>query len=189
MGRPKLILPLEGGGTVISRVVRSLLTGGASAVLVVAPPRTQAGSIELATQAQESGGTVLHLEQPTPDMRATVEAGLDFLAIGAPSFQGVLITPGDTPTIDGSSVARVVECFRADPTRIVVPAFEGRRGHPLLLPWRVALKIPSLPEGVGINQLLVETSEAVSELPLEESEILVDVDTPEDYEPLAPREH
>jgi len=38
MGRPKLTLPVRGGGTVIGRVLRALRDGGAERVFLVAPP-------------------------------------------------------------------------------------------------------------------------------------------------------
>ena len=35
------------------------------------------------------------------------------------------------------------------PDRIVIPSHNGRRGHPIVLPWTIAAQIHSLPAGVG----------------------------------------
>ncbi len=78
-------------------------------------------------------------------------------------------------------MARLIAASIASPGRIIVPRHDSRRGHPLLLPWHFARQIPSLPTGVGVNALLSIHSDAVKYLPIDDSDLLDDLDTPGDY--------
>jgi molybdenum cofactor cytidylyltransferase len=180
MGRPKLVLGL-GSESVIQRVVRALRQGGAEPVLVVAPVRTKPGAIELADQARREGARVFHCPEPTPDMRATVCVGLAALRETGRPPAGLLLAPGDCPGLRPELVARVMAQFRDDPTRLVVPVYQGKRGHPLALPWALAAAIPELPEGTGVKALLDQYPERLRELPVADRGAVSDLDTPEDY--------
>src|SRR5205823_5578166 len=97
MGRPKLALPL-GGRTVLERVVASLREAGVEHVLVVIGPHVP----QLAALAERAGAHVLQLAEETPDMRATVEAGLRWLEERfhpAPDDRWLLV-PADHPTLN-----------------------------------------------------------------------------------------
>lgn len=178
MGRPKLLLKI-GGQTVIARVVGALLDGGVDAVVVVVSPPEQEGARHLARAAAEAGAIVEVLPSPTADMRATIERGIANLDRLSP--EGVLIAPGDSVGLSVGLVAEVIARFRSDPSRIVVPVREGRRGHPLALPWREALAIAGLPPGVGVNALLRERSDVVDPVEVAGDGHDADLDTPDDY--------
>jgi molybdenum cofactor cytidylyltransferase len=181
MGRPKLTLGL-GDASVIQRVVRALEGGGADHVFVVAPPVPEAGSVVLANHARVEGAWVVHCPQPTPDMRATVEVGLDELSHGlVPPPDGLLLCPGDSPRISAGLVKQVLARFRLDPTRVVVPVHAGKKGHPVALPWALARAIPGLPAGVGINALVESEGDRVVRLEVDDPGAVIDLDTPEDY--------
>src|SRR5262245_45158536 len=152
MGRPKLTLPL-GGTTVIARVVSALREGGAGRVIVVAPPIEVGGAEALIAEAKAHGAEVVVPEGPTADMRASVELGLARLA-ESEAPDGVLLAPGDSPGITAELVARVVAHFARDTSRIVVPACAGRRGHPVVWPWGIAMQVAGLPSGAGVNAIL-----------------------------------
>lgn len=181
MGRPKLVLEV-GPLSVIERVVRSLVLGGAGPVLVVAPPPTENGSITLADLARGEGAEVVHCERPTPDMRATVEQGLDLLAKRTPPPTGVLLCPADLPGITPEVVRRVVAQFATDPSRIVVPVHAGRRGHPIAIPWSLALAVRILPPGKGVNELLRTAPHLIANLEVPDPDTFDDLDTPEEYQ-------
>ena len=179
MGRPKLILPL-GGMPLIARVVAALRDGGAGRVIVVAPPASSPGAPELVEAARGEGAELVIAPTPPPDMRASVELGLAYLDDG-PSPSSLLLTPGDSPGIHVRAVARVIRRAAEAPGRIVVPRHNGRRGHPLVLPWPLACTITQLPAGVGVNSLLARHADEVIYVDDDDPEILADLDTPEDY--------
>jgi CTP:molybdopterin cytidylyltransferase MocA len=177
MGRPKLSLPL-GDGTVLGHLVAALRSGGADRVVVVVGPHVP----ELAAIAEAAKADVLPLAEPTADMRATVEHGLRWIAENVgPSPEGWLLAPADHPAVTADVVRRLCEGFRVHHAHpVVVPVHDGRRGHPTLIPWRLAGEVPRIPVGQGINALL-RTAETV-EVPAASAGVLSDLDTPDDYE-------
>jgi molybdenum cofactor cytidylyltransferase len=67
---------------------------------------------------------------------------------------------------------------------ILVPVYDGRRGHPVLLAWRHVEAIRALPPGTGLNVYLRMHAGEMAEVPVASNGVLCDLDTPEDYERL-----
>lgn len=181
MGRPKLTLPIA-GRPLIARVVTALRAGGVSRVLVVAPPEEVAGADRLRHEAGTAGAEVIVAPSPTADMRATIEIGLRALDASETAPEWLALCPADSPGLSASLVAALLAQARTEPGAIFVPAYSGRRGHPLLLPWPLALTIPNLPSNVGVNALLARHADLARLVPLDDPGSVTDLDTPEDYE-------
>ncbi len=179
MGRPKLILPIE-GRPLLSRVIEAFLHGGVERVLVVTAPDTEPGAPDLARIARSAGAEVLIAPQTTPDMRSTIELGLMRLQGETPPDL-VVLSPADIPGLSSSVVARLLDDAARQPGKIIVPVVHGRRGHPLILPWSFARQITDLPENVGVNAVLRLYDQEIEEIPVSDTSLLEDLDTPEDY--------
>lgn len=180
MGRPKLILPV-GGRTVIARVVTALLGGGAAPVVVVGPPPDAAGAAVLHAEAEAAGAELVVPATRPPDMRTSVEHALDHLGRRPNVPTTVVLVPADSPGLNAAQVRRLVDRARAEPDAIVVPVVGGKRGHPVALPWALALRVRGLPAGVGVNALIVRLADKVVELEDSDPGALGDLDTPADY--------
>jgi len=211
MGRPKLILPLADGRTVLSTVLSGLIRGGVECVILVTPPRDSPLAELMGREAVainefsrfregEPPGEPLNPQarrEPHPpdisrtvkvlvpevqpeDMRASVELGLAALPVDDPPTT-LLLCPADSPGITAGLVARVLELALKEPEAIVIPTFQGKRGHPVAMPWSIAQEIPKLPEGVGVNALIKQHSGIIVEIVEEEPGAILDLDTPEDY--------
>jgi molybdenum cofactor cytidylyltransferase len=178
MGRPKLALPL-GDRTVIERVVAALRAGGVGKVLVVVGPHVP----ELVPLASAAGADVLALPDATPDMRTTVERGLAWIEDRhRPSPDDCwLLAPADHPAFTSDVVCQLLGAAREVSHSVVVPVYQGRRGHPALLCWRHAAGIRALPRDEGINAYLRRHTNETLELPVPDPGILTNLDTPEDY--------
>jgi molybdenum cofactor cytidylyltransferase len=187
MGRPKLILPID-GRPVISRVVSALRLGGVEMVVVIAPP-PEAEETEAIVAAARSAGAIVEspISRP-PDMRASFEAGLCTIeALATPI--SVLLAPGDSPGLSATVVEHLIRESAARPGKILVPMVSRRRGHPLLLPWATALTVRNLPSAMGVNALLASSTNVVEYVETTDDGVLADLDTPDDYrawEPEAP---
>jgi molybdenum cofactor cytidylyltransferase len=184
MGRPKLVLPVR-GQPLLGRVITAFLEGGAQRVLVVTAPASEPGAAQIAEIARTMGAEVLVAPKATPDMRSTVELGLERLRSGIPP-EFVVMSPADAPGISAQAVSRVIEALKDRPNRIAVPVVEGRRAHPLGLPWRLASEIFDLPANVGVNALLRRYDGEIQEIAMDDRGLLEDVDTPEDYRRWSP---
>jgi molybdenum cofactor cytidylyltransferase len=178
MGRPKLLLKL-GTETIISRVVTALRQGGVDRVIVTAPPADAAEGPAIAAEARHAGAEVVVPPIRPIEMRDSIELALETLARGATPDR-VLLTPGDSPGIRSELVVRLLEVAEGSPERIIIPCFEGHRGHPIVLPWTVAMEVRSLAAGLGVNALIAHHQAQVMELPVLDATVVADLDTPDD---------
>jgi molybdenum cofactor cytidylyltransferase len=138
---------------------------------------------ELQPIAQNAGALVLQLTEKTPDMRTTIERGLRWLEghFHPGHEDSWLLVPADHPVLSPQIVRQLIQARQSNPSHaIVIPTFQGKRGHPALIGWRFVEQIRQLPPDEGINSFL-RRSELV-ELPVGDSDVLLDLDTPEDYE-------
>jgi molybdenum cofactor cytidylyltransferase len=177
MGQPKLLLKL-GGQTILYSVVTSLRQGGAERVIVVVPPVGEPEGPALASEASRAGGEVLAPATRPAEMRASVELAIQVLALAPPDM--VLLAPGDSPGITADLVARLVDHAARSPGRIIIPVHQGRRGHPVVLPWDLASQVPGLPALLGINALVARHQDRTVEVAVDNPEVVADLDTPDD---------
>jgi molybdenum cofactor cytidylyltransferase len=179
MGRPKLALPL-GKQSVLERVIATVRGAGVDVVLVVIGPHVP----ELVPLAEAANAQILLLSEETPDMRATITHGLRWLEerYQPTSDESWLLLPADHPTVDGEVVRQLLTARQADPaSTLLVPTFQGHRGHPVLLGWKHVAAIRALPEGLGVNAYVRQHAAQTREVPVASPSILWDLDTPEDY--------
>jgi molybdenum cofactor cytidylyltransferase len=179
MGRPKLLLELH-GETVIARVVKALRAGGAARVVVVGPAADAPEEPEIAAEAVRAGAEVIVPSTRPGAMRESVELALASLSHGE-TIERVLLAPGDTPGINDELVAGLLDRAARSPESIIIPSFEGRRGHPVVLPWSIATLIPTLPAGEGVNALAKRYPDRVVELAVPKLHLIADLDTPDDW--------
>jgi molybdenum cofactor cytidylyltransferase len=179
MGRPKMLLPM-GGQTLIGRVVTALREGGAEPVVVVAPPEDSDEGHAVAAAASIAGALIVIPRIRPKEMRHSIEIGIETLAGPTPPLH-VLLAPGDAAGITRTVVIRLVEESARHPAAIIVPRRGPSRGHPVMLPWAIAAGVSSLPTGQGVNALLAGGTAPVIEVPVADSGIAEDIDTPEDY--------
>jgi molybdenum cofactor cytidylyltransferase len=178
MGSPKLLVELE-GETVIERVVVALRGGGVERVVVVAPPVEATEGPAIAQAARAAGAEVVVPATRPPEMRESIELGLERLGEGQIP-EHVMVTPADLPGITAAIVRRVLGHAASVPESLVIPRYLGKRGHPIVLPWRIALAVRSLPAGQGLNALVAQHAHLVTELAVDDTEIGRDLDTLED---------
>jgi len=184
MGTPKLALPL-GARTVLERVIDALNAADARTLVVLSPHVA-----DLAKLARDAGANVLLLPESTADMRATVEAGLAHLhgQLNPEPNDIWLLVPADHPTLDSELIRNLQSEFEARPDcSITVPTFAGRRGHPALIRWRHWPAIRTFPRDRGLNAYLRQFPNETLELSVDSPDILIDLDTPDEYERLRRR--
>ncbi len=179
MGEPKLLLPL-GDKTVLEHVLAALREAGVAQLLVVVGPEGE----RLEAVAATAGARVLRLREQTEDMRATCVQGLAWLEAncGPGPDDGWLLVPADHPTLSGELVRAVLGA--AAGAEVVVPVFQGKRGHPVWLRWRQVAAIRQLAAGQGLNQVIRQLAGQTQEVEWRDAEVLRDLDTPEDYRQL-----
>ena len=173
MGVQKLLLPF-GGKTVITHIVDQLLATKVDKVYVVTGHQPQRISDEL------SGRSVSVVDNPDYDsgMLSSVRWGLRALP---KQCKGILVAIGDQPSITTELIDSMIQSFIACGKMILVPCYEGRRGHPILFSKLYRQEVLTHFDDVGLRGLLHAHPEEVFELTVSNSSVLSDMDYPEDY--------
>ncbi len=87
------------------------------------------------------------------------------------------------PQIDAKLVDKLIAAF--DPERgalVVVPTIAGRRGNPVVWARRFFADLMSVTGDVGARHIIGNVPEAVAEVPVSDTSVTMDVDTPDALE-------
>lgn len=178
MGQAKLLLPL-GETTVIGKLL-SVLQGPEITRTVVVLRRDD----DRLRDAIAAGGAFpLQPDADPPDMRSSVEYGLEWLSQEyqpAPD-DGWLLAPADHPLLDSQILGELTARWQRGDCRILVPTHNGKRGHPAFFRWELSAAVARIPPDRGLNQLLKQYATDITEYPVATPAVLTDLDTPEDY--------
>jgi molybdenum cofactor cytidylyltransferase len=174
MGQPKQLLPF-GEGTILERVVDTLLTAGVGEVVVVL------GHLEDRVRAVLGDRPVRAVVNASyrQGMLSSVKCGVR--AVSA-EYDAILIALGDQPHIEGAVVSEVMRAYRAGDAGIVIPHYGDKKGHPIIInlqKYREA--ITNLPEDAGLNALMQEHADDVRLIDVATEDIIRDIDVPDDY--------
>jgi molybdenum cofactor cytidylyltransferase len=94
---------------------------------------------------------------------------------------GILIALGDQPFLKAATVNLLLRAFERGKETIVVPVFQGRRGHPVVFDRRYVAKLSRLEKDVGARSLLRKYPENIVEVKTKSKGVVVDIDTWQDY--------
>jgi CTP:molybdopterin cytidylyltransferase MocA len=96
-------------------------------------------------------------------------------------YKAVLVFQGDQPMITSNAINTVIEAYLSSGKGIVIPVYKDRRGHPLLIDVKYSDEIEKLSPVKGLHSLAYKFSDDVLEVDANESGILRDFDTIEEY--------
>ena len=81
-------------------------------------------------------------------------------------------------------IDQIVKAYHSTEKGIVLPAYEHKRGHPVLISTKYREEVPQLDPQIGLRELIHNHPEDIQEVGLDSSSILEDIDTPDDYKKL-----
>jgi putative nucleotidyltransferase with HDIG domain len=117
-------------------------------------------------------------------MFTSVQAGVRRLQ---PVHQAFFIMPVDVSLVREATIRRLLDAAAQHPEKIVYPLFGGKRGHPPLIPSKYIPAILSWRGGGGLKAFLNSLEDMALEVPVADSNVLFDIDTPDDYRLLLER--
>ena len=177
MGRPKLLLPYR-NSTLVGSVVEALRGGGVSTIVLVTSP----GDEDLRAWAREAGVRTAVNPDPGRGMLSSIREGL--AALGG-TGEILLVSPADLPALRSETVAALVQRMEETGAPLAVPVYRGKRGHPLAIAPALIPEIETLDPDVGLKQLRDRHEDLLLEMEVEDPGVVLDVDTPEEYENLS----
>jgi molybdenum cofactor cytidylyltransferase len=118
--------------------------------------------------------TLVANHDPESDMAASLRLGL----CASPDDAAVLVCPADHPLVGIATIRALLARHRAEPATILIPTFQGRSGHPVLLPRPAADELFTLPT---LRDVIHRTPQRCRRLEVADPGVTLDMDTPEDY--------
>lgn len=169
----KLLLPFS-GKTVITCVVDTLFNSVVDKVFVVTGRDGDMVAKELGARSV----TIVNNPDYRSGMLSSVRCGLRSLPHDC---RAVMVVLGDQPAITRKLIEDLVQAFASSRKGIVVPVFQGKRGHPMLFSSGYRDEILTRYDNVGLRGLLHAHPDDVFELTCSGPCVLSDIDYPEDY--------
>jgi len=179
MGAPKALLSLQ-GRTFVEHLIQA-----------TRHPRVGITRVVLGAGAEEIRAKLPAIEPASivvnPDWRmgqlSSIHAAIRSLPavadLSADETEGLILCPVDHPLISAKLVAHLIGEFDSSEKQIVLPAYRGRRGHPVI--FRAALYdelLAASPE-IGARQVVWAHAKDVAEVPTEEEAVVLNLDDPE----------
>jgi molybdenum cofactor cytidylyltransferase len=181
MGQPKALLTFR-GRTFLESVLDAAHAVGVKHPIVVLGDDAD----KILSTNELQGVTVLRNEEieagPIGSIRAAVRHAMNH------PVDGMLVWPVDMPHVAISTVEALIDRFRITQLPVVIPVYEGRRGHPALFGRAVFEDLLAAPDDEGARAVVKADPSRVSEVEVDDSAVVEDLNTPEDYEALVRRE-
>lgn len=176
MGQPKQLLPF-GTTTLLGQVIQNARQSNLHEIIVVLGHEAA-----LIRQGLDFSGTrtILnpdYLKGQSTSLQAGVKAIPDHC-------QGAMFLLGDQPLVGPDIINHLISSFTASPGHIIIPCFKGQRGNPVILPRSLFDRIQSLSGDQGARVLFDEFKPLIVRVAVQDPAIVMDVDTPLDYERL-----
>jgi len=92
---------------------------------------------------------------------------------------GMLVCPIDHPLISSQLIDKLVKTFRAQGKPIVMPTWQGHRGHPVIFAASLYQELLSAPTEVGARAVVWAHQKDIFELPTTEQGVIQNLDDPE----------
>lgn len=173
MGTQKLLLDYD-GKSVIRHIVDQITASIVENVYVV----TGHDSDDVTKELCGSHASVVTNDNYKLGMLSSLRCGI---SAAAGKCQAVLVALGDQPAITSKLINEIVRAYGNTPKGIIVPTYQGRRGHPVIVSIKYKDDILTRYDDVGLRGLLHEYSDDVFELTVSTPDVCSDMDVPADY--------
>ena len=175
MGKPKLLLPWK-GEALIHRAARVAVESGLEPVVIV----TGAGAEGIAAALQDLPVQLIHNPNWQEGQSTSVRAGVEALPADC---QAVVFLLGDQPFVGADLIQNLVDTYLKDRPTILAPHVNGKRVNPVIFDRMVFAHLLKLEGDAGARSIFGTFPPAA--MPWPDEKVLLDIDTPEDYERLS----
>ena len=174
MGQLKALLPF-GPRTVIEQVLQPLLGAALSEVAVVLGHRAD----DIAAVLEPLPVRLLYNPDYQLGMTSSVQVAMRSLD---PVPDAYLLALVDQPQISLQVIQQLLAAHARTRKGLIIPVWQGKRGHPLLLAAAYRTAVLALGPDQGLNVVTRGFPHDTLELPIETDDVLRDMDYREDYE-------
>lgn len=171
----KPLLPV-GERTAIERSIEAAKDAGIKNIIVVTGHNREL----LLPVLKKNGVPEAYNESYEKGMFSSIKAGVSSAKKAFSEIKGVVLMPVDCPLISSKVISSVMQS--ADNDYFCVPVYEGKKGHPLLIPEKYFGEICSYDGPGGLKGITDKYWDKMKRVPVAEEGCVLDMDTPEGYE-------
>jgi len=173
MGGPNKLLASIAGKPLVRIAVEQALASRAEPVIVVTGH--ERGRVEAALS--DLNVRLVHNPDYAQGLSTSLKAGL---GVVPDNVDSAIVCLGDMPQVTTALIDRLMATF--DPkgnAHVVVPTIGGKRGNPVVWSRQFFPELMRLDGDVGARHLIGANADVVVEVSVEDTGVLIDVDTPE----------
>ena len=173
MGTSKQLLPYE-NTTILETVIDRITQSTVDEILVVLGSNRE----NIAKVIEDFPVKSVYNLDFKEGMLSSVQKGFASLP---DDVDAVLVFLGDQPQIPSSVIDEIINAYQSTEKGIVLPVYDQKRGHPVLISTKYRTEVANLNLQVGLRELIHNHPVDILEVELDSSSILEDIDTPDDY--------
>ena len=172
MGRPKALLPYREGTFLehLIEVTRHPRIGVTRIVL-------GAGAEAIQSAAKLDPSLVVVNSEWEKGQLSSICAGIRSLE--GTATDGMVLWPVDHPLVSARLVGDLVERFYAERKAIVLPTYDGRRGHPVIFASALYAELLAAPFDKGARAVVWAHAADVLEVPTDEEGVVLNINDPQ----------
>jgi len=172
MGRPKALLPYREGTFLehLIEVTRHARIGVTRIVL-------GAGAEAIQSAAKLDPSLVVVNSEWEKGQLSSICAGIRSLQ--GTATDGMVLCPVDHPLVSARLVGDLVERFYAERKAIVLPTYDGRRGHPVIFASALYAELLAAPFDKGARAVVWAHAADVLEVPTDEEGVVLNINDPQ----------
>ncbi|MCX5800179.1 MAG: nucleotidyltransferase family protein [Candidatus Eisenbacteria bacterium] len=186
IGKNKALLEI-GGIKSLEKVATCMCGAGCDPVIVVGGAEADSVSEEAARLGVRfiqnenwQRGQFSSLKVGTSQLASVVGAGRGAGTGKSTQVGGAMVALVDHPLVKRETYQVLVGTSRKFSGRIIVPTYQERRGHPVVVPRDVMTEIVNSPDGMTLRDIIRKHDHLVLEQAVDDAGILTDIDTEAD---------
>ncbi len=176
MGKLKQLMPF-GQSTIVEQTIDNLLNSAVDETIVVLGYRAEE---VIKTIAAKPVRLVVNPDYKQ-GMGTSIITGLNLVDSRT---QAVMLILGDQPLINRQTINRLTDVFYNHDKGIVIPTYQGRRGHPPIFAIKYRCQLLELKGDIGGRQIVKDHPGDILEVTVDSESIVTDIDTINDYQSL-----
>jgi len=173
MGKNKLLLPY-GDKTIIEAIIQTIMQSEVKNIIIVVGSEKE----KIREQISKYPVTIAENHDYRSGMLSSIKCGL---RANPEDADAVMILLGDQPMINGLIIDQLTDTFRHTDKGIIIAVHKGKRGHPILINIKYKTDIEKLGSENSMHDFTRKFASDILEVETDKSDILRDIDTPEDY--------
>ncbi len=181
MGSAKQLLPW-GRTTVLGQTIDNLRLSGVNDIVVVSGHEREA----IEAVAHKLG--VVSIYNPrfaAGEMLSSLQAAVSRFS---DNIEAILVMLADQPMVRAQTIDQLLVDYWTCKGKLIAPIFKGERGNPVLMDRQFFAELLALPQGSAPRDLVRRHHDELNLVEVDTDSVLQDLDRPEQYERLRPKD-